>query len=92
MAGQGRGKRNSQFEIIVVLVRANPEPEVIAIPLTSESPITASNFRRVNGAFLLESQGGMSRVGSKKPEILVGEIPDPFGQLLITFPKGRQRV
>ena len=45
----------SQRELIVIFVRADPEPIVMTSPLASQSAIAPTNFGRVNAAFLAEA-------------------------------------
>jgi len=47
--------RSSKFEIIVVLVRPDPEPVVMAFAFAGESTIAATNLDGVNAAFLAET-------------------------------------
>jgi hypothetical protein len=83
---------SSKFEIIVVLVRANLKPVVIAVTLASDGAVTATDFDAVNTAFFAEAQRWMSRIRLKKSEIFVGKLLNVLGQLVITLPERRQCV
>jgi len=82
----------SKFEIVVILVSADPKPIVIPISFASDSAVTAADFNSMNAAFLFEAQRGMSWVCFKKREILVSEYLDVLGKLMITFPERFERV
>lgn len=45
----------SKLEIIVILMRADPEPVVMALPLAGESAIGATDLGGVNTAFLAKA-------------------------------------
>ena len=47
---------DSETEVVVFFVGADPKPVVISVPLASEGAIAATHFNRVNAAFLLETQ------------------------------------
>lgn len=48
------GGQLSEFEIVVRLVGADPEPVVIAIALASDGAVAAADFNAVNPTFLFE--------------------------------------
>ena len=45
-----------ESEVVVSLVRADPEPEILAVPFSRDGAVAATNFDGVNTAFLLEAQ------------------------------------
>ena len=45
----------SKSEFVIFLVRADPEPEIIAVALASDGAIAATDFGGVNSAFLLKA-------------------------------------
>jgi hypothetical protein len=47
--------RRSKLKIIVILMRADPEPVVIALPLAGESAPAATDLSGVNAAFLAKA-------------------------------------
>ncbi len=54
-APDANGGRESQPELIVIFVRADPEPIVMSFPLAGERPIAATDFGGVNASLLAEA-------------------------------------
>ena len=79
-------------EVVVRLVRADPEPVEFAAALSGECAVAATDLDGVDAAFFLEAQRRMSRVGFEEREILVGKFLDVPGELFITLPKGSEHV
>jgi hypothetical protein len=46
---------SSEPEMVVLLVRPDPEPVVFTVSFAGERTIAPANFDRVNGAFLLKA-------------------------------------
>jgi len=82
----------SQPKFIVILVRADAEPIIMASALPRESAIATANLRGVNAAFLAETKRGMLRIFFKQREILIGQLLNVLREPLVAFPEGRQRV
>lgn len=47
--------RELESEVVVGLVRADPEPVNLTVPLSSEGAVTATNLDGVDTAFFLEA-------------------------------------
>jgi hypothetical protein len=90
---QREGKKGeSKFEVIIILVRANPEPEVIAVALTRDSAVVATDFDCEYAALLFKAQRWMSRIRLEKSEIFVGELLNMLRKPVIALPERRQRM
>ena len=63
-------KGKSKFEVIIILVRANPEPEVIAVALTRDSAVVATDFDCEYAALLLKPKDGCRGFALKKAQFL----------------------
>ena len=60
-----RRSKIAKMEIVILLVRADPKPVVLAAALARDGAVAAPNLNAVNDTFFLEAQGGMTRIGCK---------------------------
>jgi hypothetical protein len=79
-------------ELIVFLVRANPEPVVMTIPLTSQRAIAPTNLDGKDRAFFTKPERGMPGVRLKQGEIFICELLDMRGESLVASPERPQRM
>lgn len=68
-------------------MRADPEPVVITVTLASQGTITATDLNRVDRAFLAKAQRWMPRIRLKQGELLVRELLNVCGKLLVALPE-----
>jgi hypothetical protein len=81
----------SETEVVVFFVGADPEPMVIAAPLPSDGTIAPTDFNAVDAAFFLKPQRRMAWIRLEQREILVSDSSNVFGQLMVALPEGRKR-
>jgi hypothetical protein len=84
--------RSSKAKFVVLLVRADPEPVVVAVSFACDRTIASANLNCVNAAFLLKAERRMPRVRLEQSEILLRESLHVLRQLIITSPERREGV
>ena len=81
----------SKSKAIVMFVRSDPEPIIIAISFAGQCSVAAANLRRINAPFFLKANRGMVWVGLEESEFFVSEFLNVLRQRVIALPKGRKR-
>jgi len=71
--------QTSKLEIIVILMRANPEPVVPTISLAGEGAIAATNLGGIDPPFLAEAWRRMARIFLNNAKFLLASFWTSFG-------------
>jgi hypothetical protein len=82
----------SKFKVVVLFVRADPEPVVFPASFASDGAIVAANLDCVNAAFFPKTQRRMPRISLEKSKVFVGELLNVPGKLMVASPERPQRV
>src|SRR5690349_2913886 len=79
-------------DAIVLIMRTNPEPEYAIGDIDRERAIMPAHTDRMEAADTLEMQGRVLRIGFEKRELLVGQRPNRFWQLVVALPEARRGI
>jgi hypothetical protein len=60
-----------ELKLVIFLMRADPKPVIMTLPLASDGAVAPAYFNCVNLAFLGETEGGMPRVCLEQRELFV---------------------
>jgi hypothetical protein len=73
-------------------VCADPEPVVVAVSLASQGAVAPADLDCVHGTFFTEAQRRMPGISFEQREVLVRQLLNGRGQLVVALPEGLQGV
>lgn len=85
-------RHNLELELIVSLMRADPEPVIMTVSLASQCTVTATDLDSVNSAFLAKAQGGVPRIRLKQSEIFIRKLLNVRWKFFVALPERLQRM